>query len=285
MKLTLKIKADLLLFITASGWALSTILIKLYIDTIPVFHLMLGRYFIGFVILLALQKSKLKNLTKQELKSGSLLGILNFLAFTFAITSLTYTSASKSGFLVAMSVLFVPIVTTLLKNKLPNKWTIFSVGMSVVGLYYVSGMNGGSFNLGDLLALLCAVSYTVYILLLDKYAKDIEESKLVILQLGIVSLISLFFVVFYEGFQLQVLIDGFIPILIIAIFGTTITNYAQTKAQKHASPESVGLILLGEPLLTLIMAAFILKEVILVKGLIGASIILIALVITVVKKI
>lgn len=285
MKLTLKTKADLLLFITASGWALSTILIKLYIDSIPIFHLMLGRYLIGFLIVILFQGKNLKNTTASELKSGSLLGIITFIAFTLAIMSLSYTSASKSGFLVAMSVLFVPVVTTVMNRKIPNKWTIFSVLMSLVGLYFISGMNGGTFNIGDVLALLCAASYTVYILLLDKHAKHIEESKLVMLQLAVVSVISLVFVVFFEGLNVQVFIDGFIPIFVIAVFGTAITNYAQTKAQKHASPESVGLILLGEPLFTLVMAALILKEAILLKGLFGAVIILIALVITVVKKI
>ncbi len=75
------------------------------------------------------------------------------------------------------------------------------------------------------------------------------------------------------------------PILVMGIFGTALTNFAQVKAQKHASPESVGLILLGEPLFTLVMAAAILKEQILIGGLFGAGLILVALVITIVKDI
>lgn len=283
--MTDKTKANLLLFVTALGWAISTIIIKLYVDQIPVFHLMLGRYFIGFIVIVFLQRKELHKVRMNELKAGSILGVLTFIAFTLAIMSLTYTSASKSGFLVAMSVLFVPIATTLLKKKLPNKWTIFSVVLSLIGLYYISGMNGGSFNKGDLLALLCAASYTIYILVLDNYAKVIKETELVIITMGVVSLISLVFVILFEGFQFELFIKSIIPILIIALFGTLLTNLAQTKAQKHATPESVGLILLGEPLFTLIMASAILHEEILLKGLIGAGIILGALVLTVLKEI
>jgi len=278
-------KADVLLFITASGWALSTIIIKMFVESIPVFHIMFGRYLVALMVIILFKKNEIKKIKKEELKPGMILGVFTFLAFTLAIMSLYYTSASKSGFLVAMSVLFVPIVTTLMKRKLPNRWVIFSVFLSLIGLYFISGMNGGAFNFGDLLALLCAASYTIYILVMDKHAKHINESILVFIQFCVVTVLSLIGMIVFEGIDLNAFKVGLLPMITIGIFGTAATNFAQTKAQKHATPESVGLILLGEPLFTLIMAAAILKESILIGGLFGAGLILIALVITVIKDI
>jgi len=278
-------KADVLLFITASGWALSTIIIKMFVESIPVFHIMFGRYLVALMVIILFKKNEIKKIKKEELKPGIILGVFTFLAFTLAIMSLYYTSASKSGFLVAMSVLFVPIVTTLMKKKLPNRWVIFSVFLSLIGLYFISGMNGGAFNFGDLLALLCAASYTVYILVMDKHAKHINESILVFIQFCVVTVLSLIGMIVFEGIDLNAFKVGLLPMITIGIFGTAATNFAQTKAQKHATPESVGLILLGEPLFTLIMAAAILKESILIGGLFGAGLILVALVITVIKDI
>lgn len=285
MKLTMKKKADLLLFVTAAGWAMSTIIIKLYIETVPVFHLMFGRYSIAFILISLFQHKKVKKINRVDWKPGIILGILTFFAFTFAIASLAYTSASKSGFFVAMSVLFVPIVTTIIHKKLPNKWISLSVLLSIIGLYLISGMNGGSFNRGDLLALSCAGVYTVYILYLDHSAKHINESHLAWMQMAVVSLVSLVFMVLIEGVQVEVFTKSFVPILVIGVLGTAVTNFAQIKAQQHASPESVGLILLGEPLLTLLMAFLILKEKILLAGLIGAVLLLTALIVTVIKDI
>lgn len=285
MKISMKKKADLMLFVTAIGWALSTILIKLYMSGMPVFHVVFGRYIIAFLLMGIIWRKKFKNIKKSELISGSILSIFLFFAFTFAISSLTYTSASKSGFFVAMSVLFVPIVSGFVKKRLPNKWVVMSVLISIIGLYLVAGINGDSFNWGDVLALLCAVAYTVYILLMDRYAKNIDTSHLVLIQLGMVTVISFLAMVTLEGFKPQVLLDQAIPIIIIGVFGTAITSLAQTKAQQHASPESVGLILLGEPLFTLIMAAAILNETILIKGLMGAGLLLMAMVITVLKDV
>lgn len=285
MELSKKKKADLLLFVTASGWAMSTILIKLYTDTLPVFHLMFSRYLIALIVLSLLQRNKKEKIKKEDWKYGSVLGFLTFLAFTFAIASLYYTSASKSGFFVAMSVLFVPIVTTFLHRKLPNRWILLSVLLSLIGLYLISGMNGGSFNKGDFLALLCAGSYTIYILILDKTAKSINESQLAWMQMFVVTIISALAMLIFEGFDFKVLLEAWLPLLVIGVFGTAITNFAQIKAQQNATPESVGLILLGEPLFTLIMAAVILNEAILIPGLIGAILLLSALVITVIKDI
>lgn len=285
MRISEKKKADAMLFVTASGWALSTIIIKMYVENIPVFHIMFGRYVLALILVTLFKWPEIKKMQKSEIKPGIILGVFTFLAFTLAIMSLYYTSASKSGFLVAMSVLFVPIATTVLKRKLPNKWVLASVFMSIIGLYYISGMNGGAFNKGDLLALLCAASYTVYILIMDKHAKHINESILVFLQFCVVTILSLVGMLLFEGFDFIAMQSSLVPILIIGIFGTAITNFAQTKAQKHASPESVGLILLGEPLFTLIMAAAILKEQILLSGLLGAGLILVALVITVIKDV
>lgn len=275
--------ADLLLFITAIGWAISTILIKVYIDTIPLFHLMFGRYLLAFLMIVVFQGKKLKTTKKSDLRPSIVLGSLMFLAYAFAVASLSYTSASKSGFLVAMSVLFVPILTTIINRRFPKKWTVISVVISIVGLILISGLNGGAFNYGDFLAILCSLSYTIYILLLDRQAKLIEESKLVMLQFAVVTIISLIGMLVFETFDLQVLLDGFIPIFAIALVGSALASYAQTRAQKHASPESVGLILLGEPLFTLLLAAIILKEPLMAKGLIGAGLLLFALVITVIK--
>jgi len=285
MNLTEHKKADILLFITASGWALSTIIIKMFVESVPVFHIMFGRYLIALLVILLFKSKEIKKIKRSELKPGIILGVFTFLAFTLAILSLYYTSASKSGFLVAMSVLFVPIATTLLRRKLPNKWVSLSVVLSIIGLYFISGMNGGAFNKGDMMALLCAASYTVYILVMDRHAKHIDESILVFIQFCVVTVLSLVGMLLFEGISIEAFKVGFLPIAIIGLIGTAATNFAQTKAQKHASPESVGLILLGEPLFTLIMAALILKESILLSGLFGAGLILVALVITIVKDI
>ncbi|WP_069649869.1 DMT family transporter [Caloranaerobacter ferrireducens] len=266
-------------------WAVSTILLKMYIDKIPPFHLLLGRFFIASLTLFLFSTKKVLKIEKEDLKIGSILGLLIFAVYALYILGLERTSASKSGFLAALSVLFIPIFESFIKKRMPTFWTIICVLSSIFGLYLISGMNGGNLNFGDILVIGCAFVYTIYIIILDKYGADKDNHILSFIQLLIVTISSLFFSIFSEGLNITILIENIIVIIVIGVLGTGLTMYLQTKAQKVASPESVGIILLGEPLFTLILAFIFLHETILLRGLIGSGLIIISLVIAIIKKI
>ena len=248
-------KAYIQLMFTSFTWALSTILIKLYIGRIPPFHMLMSRFFIGALFIFMFAPKKLTKIRKADIKLGLALGFLIFLSYALNILGLLYTTASKAGFLAALSVLFIPIFETFIRKKLPSKWTIISVVLSIIGLNLISGINGGSFNLGDLLTIGCALFYTFYIILLDRFGSDKDEFILSFIQLVSMFLASSIIVIFFEGFDIKAIQSGLLPLIIIGVLGTGMTMFLQTKAQKVASPESVGVILLGEPLFTLIMAA------------------------------
>lgn len=273
------------LLLSSFTWALGTIIVKMYIADIPVFHLLVGRFVFGGLIVFLMAPKKVKTIEKKDLKLGTILGLLIFTTYALNVLGLKYTSASKSGFLTALSVLFIPIMQTIIYKKIPSKWTITTVILSVIGLRLISEINGGSFNLGDFITILCALSYTFYMLILEKFGKDMDDHKLSLIQLGFVAMVSLIFAAILEGLDLKLIWEGIIPIIVMGVFGTGMTMFLQTKAMKTATPEAAGVILLGEPLFTLILAYIILNEVILFKGLIGSLIILSSLIIAVVKKI
>ncbi len=95
----------------------------------------------------------------------------------------------------------------------------------------------------------------------------------------------MYWLLFIEGFDIDILKSGFIPIFFTGILGTAMTIYFQNHAQKHASPESVGLLLLGEPVFTLLMAFFYFARDHYDSGLVGAGFIIGAMVVTIIKKV
>ncbi|MBK5240342.1 DMT family transporter [Clostridium sp.] len=283
-RISKKTIAHLQLLFVALGWATSTILIKLYITELPAFHFMMARFFLATAFILMTSFDKVKKIQMEDIKIGSFLGILTFIAYSLSVICLKYTTASKSGFLVALPVLFIPIIETAIRKKTPSKYTVISVILSLVGLRLISGLNGSGFNIGDGLALGVAITYTLYIILLDRFGNDRDAFVLTFVQLSVVTIASSIGA-YFEGFNLPQLYPNFVPILFIGIFSTGISLLLQTKAQKVASSESVGIILLGEPLFTLLMAYFILQEKILLGGLIGAILLLLSLIIAIIKKI
>lgn len=273
-----------MLFISALGWALATIIIKLFSDAMPPFHLLFGRFALAALIFGAFKFKKIR-LTKKLLFHGSYLGFFLFIAYYLAVASLYFTTAAKSGFLVALSVLGVPLAQMAIKRHLPNRWVMLSVITSIIGLYWISGLDGAGFNIGDAMAIGCSAAYTVYILLIDRYSEEMDEDQMTFAILAIVAVFSFLAMVFFEGVHIDLLIKGWLPILLVCLTGTLVSTYLQTKAQQIASPESVGIILLGEPLFTLIMAVTILGESTTPMGLVGAGLLLTSLVIAVVKKV
>ena len=280
-----KTRAYIELLTAAFGWALSAVLLKMYIESVPPYHLLMGRFVVATIFIFAIKPNTVNYINKDNLQIGIPLGFMVFAAYSFGVVCLKYTSASKSSFLVSLSVLFVPIIESIIRRKMPSKWTLISVFISLIGLRLISGMNGTGFNLGDALAILSALSYSIYIIAMDRNGKDIDEMVLTLIQLAVVSVCCIIVMVLFEDFNFEYIKTIWIPILIIGIFCTGVATLCQTRAQKVASTESVGILLLGEPLLTLIMAFFILKETILISGLIGGIMILFSLVIAIIKKI
>ncbi len=273
-----------MLFASAIGWALSTIIIKLYIGAVPAFHLLFGRFALAALLFGAFKFRHIR-LSKKLLFHGSYMGFFLFIAYYLAVASLYYTTAAKSGFLVALSVLGVPLAQMAIKRQLPNRWVMVSVVTSIVGLYWISGMDGAGFNIGDLMALGCSVAYTCYILFIDRYAEEMNEDQMTFVILAVVAVFSFIAMLLFEGVHIDKLIAGWVPIVLVCFAGTLLSTYFQTKAQQVASPESVGIILLGEPLFTLVMAIFILGESTTLMGLVGSGLLLTSLLIAVIKKV
>jgi len=277
--------AYLLLFLTAFGWSLSTVLCKVCIGTISAAHILMVRAVVAAVVIFLAAPRKILSTDKAHLKSGLALGLIVFCAYFLGVLCLKYTTASKAGFLMSFNVLLVPAAEAVIKRRLPSKWIVISVGISLIGLQFISGMNGTGFNLGDLLATLGAAAYTAYTIALDRWGKNKDDFVLAFMQLVGLGLCSFLAVFLFEGINLPGIRMSLLPLLVMGFFGMALPTLFQTKAQKTASTESVGIILLADPLFTLAMAYLFLHEPIFFSGLLGGGLILVACIIAIIKKI
>jgi drug/metabolite transporter (DMT)-like permease len=280
-----KAKAYLEILGTAFAWGLSAVLLKMNIENVAPYHLLMGRFSVAAIFIFAMRPKSVKQINKEVLKAGVPLGVMVFIAYSFGVVCLKYTSASKSSFLVSLSVLFVPLLEIIIKRKIISKWTFVSIFLSVIGLRLISGMDGAGFNIGDTFAILSALFYSIYIIMMDRMGKDFDEIVLTFIQLFVVSVCSTIALFIFEDFNFESLMNIWPTIFLIGILCTGMSTLFQTRAQKVASTESVGILLLGEPLFTSILAFFILKETILASGLLGGALIIFSLVIAIIKKI
>ena len=205
MKSLHNVKGSAILCLASLIWGLAFVAQTQAADNVPPFAFNSMRSFIGaaflFVLLLFKQGHKKEPLfpqapqkRKETLVAGLLCGILltvsvNFQQFGLSNYPSGVASEARGGFLTALYVILVPIITIFFgkKVKLPV-W--MAVIVSIVGIYLLS-LSGGidSIYLGDILMLVCALSFSFHIITVDRYANvdGITLSMLQFLVCGILS--------------------------------------------------------------------------------------------------
>lgn len=272
-------KTELLLFIVAAGWGIGFPVMKLAISDEPVTIILWLRFVFSSIIMFPLIINKLNLITYKFLLHGMLLGSILGVSFLFLIFGLKHTTASNTGFLAGLSVIWVVIIPIIFKNKPLNKSSIVSSLFGLLGIFVISDIHNVSINYGDVLVIIGSVFTSFHILYLDRISKIYDNTVLTVLQLISVSIVMLI--------ANSVTNDSYFPktwsfniILVLfftSIFSTVIAFWIQTKYQKYTSPERAALIYNFEPVFSAFFAVLILNEIMSANVLIGGAIILLGM--------
>ena len=258
-------QADILIAIVAMTWGCSYLLMKIGLTGMPPFSIIALRFCIAFitVALVFLPKMKLMNL--RTLGYGSILGLLLFGVF--------------AGFLVGIVSVFVPVVHSFLKHKLPSKRTTLGVLLALLGICLLTFLSTFTINLGDILCILSAFSYTIQIILMDHFTKETDSFLLGIWQLGFTGLYGVIFTFLFETPSLPGSGAQWGAILGLAIIYSAFGFIVQPVAQEYTSPEHTSMLFALEPVFSMIFAYIFLHEKLSLQGAIGAFLIMVGVVI------
>ena len=196
------IRQSLLLLLTATIWGVAFVAQSVGMDYIGPFTFNAVRNVIGGVVLLPCIALLHRTGAKEEgtapasgsrknlLLGGICCGVLLFVASNLQQIGIQYTTVGKAGFITAMYIVLVPILSIFLGKKAGMKiWA--AVVLAVAGLYILC-MTGGSFSLqkGDLLVLLSAFAFSVHILVIDHFAPLADGVKMSCIQFFVCALLS-----------------------------------------------------------------------------------------------
>ena len=234
------------LFYAAAIWGSTFFVVKAALDHIDPIVMVAYRFLIAGLIMIPIIL-----ITGRRLFSGLgqafLLAIILWLLYVPQTIGLRYTTASNSGFITGLFVAFVPLFQrTLFKTK-PNMMEILASGISLVGLWVLTG-GLQEINLGDILTLAAAVTYALHVLLSDKYMKAGSDALVLSCQqFLIIGLLSLLTALVFR-LPLKIETQSTIGIvLFLALFPTLSAFVIQLLAQKIVSPLKVSLIFALEP--------------------------------------
>lgn len=111
------LKAELMLIVVTLFWGSSYLFMKLGLGTMGEFNLIALRFGLAFILAGLLFRRRLRSVDARTLKYGALLGFLLLGVFTCITFGLKTTTTSNAGFLVALTVVFVPMLEVLVFRK------------------------------------------------------------------------------------------------------------------------------------------------------------------------
>lgn len=212
-------------------------------------------------------------------KAGLLCGIPLFLACNLQQFGLLDTDAGKSGFLTAMYIVIVPVIGFFLKRKTSIMVPI-SVGLAVVGLYFLSCVGVTQVSTSDLLLLGCAFMFAVQIIFVDRFAGSVDPIRLNTIQAGVCAVLSAIIMAFTETPTWQSIGDCWLPLCYTGFLSMGIGYALQIIGQRDMEPTAASLIMSLESVVAVVAGALILQETMTGYEALGCGLVFVAVILS-----
>ena len=266
-----RLRANLLLLLTAMIWGAAFVAQSVSMDYIGPFTFLCSRSLLGGVVLLpviAVMGKGEKQGTGQKPDNRKLLliggiccGVMLFIGSAFQQIGIQYTTAGKAGFITAMYMVLVPICG-LFFGKRPSGKTWGAVVVALAGMYllclYGSGIE--SLSRGDLLEMLCALGFTAHILVIDYFSPKVDGVKMSCVQFFTCGILAGIFMLILETPSWDSLRAAALPIAYAGILSSGVGYTLQIVAQKDTQPTVASLLMSLESVFSLIFGWILLKE-------------------------
>lgn len=188
------------------------------------------------------------------------------------------TTAGNAGFITGLYMVFIPIVSWILFRQRAGRWVWLGAAMGLAGLYLLSVRDGFTVNVGDLLVLGCAVFWTGHILMLERLG-GLDPFRLCVVQFATCAVVSLVFALAFEPTPLSGIAQTLGPLAYAAFLSTGIGFTLQVVGQRDAPASHAALIMALEAVFAAIGGALVLGERMGPRALIGAGLMLAAVVV------
>lgn len=262
-------------------WGFSFIAVRWSLDGMAALWIVALRFLIAFAltmpVLLSIPGAR-AGLTRKQLWLALLPGLLLCSALVLQTFGLRFTTATNSGFITCLYVLFVPpLARVVLKQPLSLAHASL-VLVALVGTALICNLQSLVLNVGDLLTLACAVASAGHIVAIGRIAKHLRSPfAFNALQSVVAGCAALTFAVALEPFPTWPMpahaLYGF---AFVAVVSTILAFLMQVRAQRVLSTPLASILFLLESPFAALGAFFLLGERLGVLQWSGAALILVA---------
>lgn len=251
------LRSSIYLSLTALIWGVAFVFQSMGNDYMQPLTFTSSRYLLGGLVLVPILLIKIKHprfladsdeipVTRAPkrltLLSGVMCGLALGAATAFQQYGLQHTTVGKAGFITTLYIILTPIFGLLFGKKCGVRVWI-GAAAAVVGMYLLCITDGFSVAWGDVLVLICAVLFTVHIMLIDRFAPHTNGVLLSCVQFFVAAFSCGVGALLFEQPSLSQFADGMIPVLYCGIMSSGAAYTLQILGQRNFNPTVAAMIM------------------------------------------
>lgn len=278
-------KSPLLLLLTATIWGVAFVAQSVGMDYVEPFTFNGLRNLLGALVLLpviyGMSGKKAAAVEKKDTKTlwlgGVLCGLCLCVASSLQQIGIQYTTAGKAGFLTAMYIIMVPVFGLFLKKRC-SPFVGISIVLATVGLYLLSIKEGFNIGKGDIYVILCAVVFSIHILVIDYFAPKCNGVKLSCIQFLVCGVLCSVIALVVEEPTISGILAAWLPIAYAGVMSCGVAYTLQIIGQKGMNPTVASLILSLESVISVLAGWLLLHQTLSAREIIGCAIMFAAII-------
>jgi len=267
----MRVRADFALVGITIVWGTTFVIVKSALTDVSTFVFVALRFSVAAIVLLSLYR---KAVRRAALGPGLLAGGLLFTAYVFQTFGLELTTPSKSAFLTGLSIPMVPLASSLVYRTKPRAVEVTGVLIATLGMMLMTLTAPFDISRGDLLSLLCAVTFALHIVVIGHFSAMVGFESLAVIQIAVSAVAASALSLFAEPVRFRLTGAVVAAILITGLLATALVFTTQAWAQQYTSATRAALIFALEPVVAWLTSWALTGETMAIRGKVGAGIIL-----------
>ena len=270
--------ADLLLIGVTLIWGATFVVVQQAVSQLPPMLFLALRFDLATVLLvLATLPRLLRRSTWRAWGAGALVGCFLFAGYAFQTIGLfLHVPAGRAAFITGLFVVLAPLISIWWLRNPPTLAAWAGVATATLGLALLSLSGEFTVHLGELLVLLCAISFALHLVAVARYSGPHDPIVLTVAQIGVAALLN-HVAAFAHGDHLPVAgISSYVwfALLLTGVGATAIAYLLQNVLQPFTTATHTALIFTMEPVFGALFGWLLAGEALGLRGYLGGALII-----------
>ncbi|NOJ13753.1 DMT family transporter [Vibrio splendidus] len=233
------------------------------------------RFLVASLILLPFCIHHIRKLSLKQVLSLCGVGLLLSASLQVWVFAVSVTeSLSEGAFIMSLAMIIAPFVSWILFRVKPNRAFWMSFPIAIIGMLLLTLGNGWNVEQSQIYFLLASMLLSVHFVMNKRVITNIKPIASICVQLFVVGVSGLAFASMTTQPEFEITKTLVFWFIVSAVIATSIRYLLQTVGQHSVNMEVAALIMILEPVWTLLLSVSVLGETVEMQKLLGGAVII-----------